>query len=176
MPKVKLPKASQARRFSSEFKGFQEENGQLFCTYCSTYVNSDRRSLVLQHINTTKHQRLSNRSSSQPLIKETVNKQQVFCNDIASMLVEADIPVSKLDHPAVRQFFAKYVQHNLPSESTIRKNYIPKLYDEKVQEMRQALVDKYIWIAVDETTDVCGRCVTNVFAGTLKLHLGNFTR
>lgn len=114
---------------------------------------------------TSKHQRLCDRPSSQPLIKETLNKQQVFCQDIASMLVEADIPVTKLDHPAVRQFFAKYVQHDLPSESTIRKNNIPKLYDEKVEEMRQALKDKYIWIAVDETTDACGRCVTNVFAG-----------
>ena len=92
--------------------------------------------------------------------------------DLAKMLVNADIPAAKLGHPCVRQFFSKYLKRELPTESTIRKNYmyIPKLCDQKIEEIRKELSNEYSWGAEDETTDACGRIVANVFAGKTDLN------
>ena len=165
MPKTQKPKSNLLRSLCNEFKCFKEDQGILFCVYCCVEVKFDRRSQVVQHLNTAKHNRLKASSLSQPIVRQALTKQQCFCKDLASMLVEADIPVKKLDRPEVRQFFSKYMQHDLPSESTIRKTFIPQLYEDKLESVRNTLKDEFIWVAVDETTDTCGRCVTNVFAG-----------
>ena len=55
-----------------------------------------------------------------------------------------------------------------PSESGIRKNYVPKVFDEKFEEVRRSLVLKKKWISVDETTDTAGRLVCNAIVGALE--------
>ena len=106
----------------------------------------------------------------QLFLSESIDRNDEFCMDLATMLVSADIPVWKLDQPQMREFFSKYLKPelSLPSESTIRKNYIPKLYEQRMDEIRNDLKDEYLWVSEDETTDACGRFVVNVLAGALK--------
>jgi hypothetical protein len=176
MPKLKGSKDVILKNFAKEFACFKEDGDVLLCTVCSTTVSADRRSSVMQHLQTAKHLRQSQKNvpsrttptSTQLFLSEAIGKNKEFCMDLAGMLVSADIPAAKLDNPSVREFFSKYCKHELPSESTIRKNYIPKLYEEQMEEMRRELKNEYLWVAVDETTDSCGRIVTNVFAGEMK--------
>ena len=151
MPKVKTSKTIVLRNYIDEFKCLKEDNGTLLCSTCSVTVSSERRSSVVQHMQTAMHIRRSKVPAGQEgsainqlFLSESIDRNQEFCMDLASMLVSADIPVSKLDQPPVREFFSKYLKPELPSESTIRKNYIPKLYEQKIDEIRNDLKDEYL--------------------------------
>lgn len=177
MPKVKLSKTAILRNYIKEFKCLKEENGTLLCSTCSVTVSFERRSSVVQHMQTAMHVRRSRvpagqegSANNQLFLSESIDRNDEFCMDLATMLVSADIPVWKLDQPPVREFFSKYLKSelSLPSESTIRKNYIPKLYEQKMDVIRNDLKHEYLWVSVDETTDACGRFVVNVLAGALK--------
>ena len=83
------------------------------------------------------------------------------------MFLSADIPPHKLDNPTVREFFKKYCKEDLPTETSVRKSYIPEVYEQKMTQLRAAFTDKYVWVSIDETTDAAGRYVVNVIAGPL---------
>lgn len=48
------------------------------------------------------------------------------------------------------------------NESTIRKNYMPKMYVDVVKQIQSKINKNYIWISANETSDLKGRCVLNV--------------
>lgn len=57
----------------------------------------------------------------------------------------------------------------IPSESTIRKNYLETCYTEVLERIREECKDVKIWVSIDETTDVMGRYVANVIIGTMEI-------
>ena len=57
---------------------------------------------------------------------------------------------------------------SVPSESTIRKVYLPSCYEDVMDEIRTNLKDFRIWVGVDETTDAAGRYVANVLFAKLE--------
>ena len=75
-------------------------------------------------------------------------------------------------------FFLKVWSQRLPDKSTLRRFVLPELYLDKLSEKKAEFKDKFLWVAIDETTDVCGRYVVNVVAGplddSLKVRKGNF--
>ena len=82
-------------------------------------------------------------------------------------MLGANIPLYKLNNPALRQFLEKYTKETVPDESTLRKNYVEKVYVEKLNKLRDQLKESKIWISTDETTDAFGRYVANVIVGDL---------
>ena len=56
---------------------------------------------------------------------------------------------------------------NIPEESTLRRLYVPKAYEQAVLELKQRFDGKFIWCAMDELTDVTGRAVFAVVAGIM---------
>ena len=56
---------------------------------------------------------------------------------------------------------------SVPDESTLRKNYVDKVFQKTKQAIRQIIGDNLIYFHVDETTDSCGRYVANLLIGTL---------
>ena len=46
---------------------------------------------------------------------------------------------------------------SVPDESTLRKNYVDKVFQKTKQAIRQIIGDNLIYFHVDETTDSCGR-------------------
>jgi len=57
-------------------------------------------------------------------------QNQKFSQDLCRLFVTAGFPWSKLNIPYVKVFFEKYTGKLVPDQSTIRKNYLPKLYVE----------------------------------------------
>mgnify|MGYP005986555921 CR=1 FL=1 len=51
---------------------------------------------------------------------------------------------------------------SVPDESTLRKNYMVKVFQKTKQAIRQIIGHKLIYFHVDETTDSCGRYVANL--------------
>jgi hypothetical protein len=61
----------------------------------------------------------------------------------------------------------KYTNSSVPTESTLRKNYLSSCYKDAVRRVRNIIGDNKIWVSIDESTDVDSRCVANVIVGTL---------
>ncbi|KAE9524587.1 hypothetical protein AGLY_014637, partial [Aphis glycines] len=64
----------------------------------------------------------------------------------------------------------KYLKHDIPDEFTLRKNYVPEIYNKTIQKIRDCINNNRIWINIDETTDVEGRYIANVIIGTLEIN------
>ena len=79
------------------------------------------------------------------------------------MLLATDIPLSKVNGPEFREFFGKFCKWHIPDESTLRKNFVPILFEEKLAEVRSKFEGKYLWVALDETAAVCGRYATTFY-------------
>jgi hypothetical protein len=76
-------------------------------------------------------------------------------------MVAADIPWYKPQVPKFHSFFEKYCKRQVPDESILRKNYLHVCYQETIVNIWKDIGDSYIWVAVDKTTDVLGRFITN---------------
>jgi hypothetical protein len=62
----------------------------------------------------------------------------------------------------------KYITHPIPTESMLRKNYLVSCYEDTINKIRNSVRKNKIWVSIDETSNVDGRFVANVFVGTLK--------
>lgn len=82
-------------------------------------------------------------------------------------MIAANIPFRTIENEAFRKFLEKYCNRSVPSESTIRKNYVQQSYDDAMSKIREDIGESYVWISVDETTDVRGRYVANLIVGKL---------
>lgn len=155
---------------------FKTDGSVLFCNFCEKSINADSRSQVSQHIATSKHTKcasLKKLPTQQLLKRENVTNSQgpaysPFFKDICHAFVAADIPLNKLQNPVLKQTLEKYSKLSIPDESTVRKNYLPKVYQETMSKIRQQIGDSCIWVTMDETTDSAGRYVANIIVGALK--------
>lgn len=89
---------------------------------------------------------------------------------MCSALLRANIPLKKINNKAFHDFLSKYIKHDIPDESTLRKNDVPEIYNKTIQEIRDYVNNNRIWISIDETTDVEGRYIANVIIGTLEIN------
>jgi len=62
------------------------------------------------------------------------------------------------------------VDKDIPFVSTLRKTYVEDCYQETMDEIRNEVKNKKIWVSIDETTDSEGRYVANVIIGTLPVN------
>lgn len=132
-----------------------------------------------QHIKTGNHiAALNNKGPQQRLLTQAstsastsvVKQKNEFCMDLCEAFLASNIPLYKLSNPTFRHFLQKYcLNQNVPDESTLRKNYIPTIYQHVLDEIRNDLHDCMIWISADETTDSCGRYIANLIIGKLEL-------
>jgi len=91
----------------------------------------------------------------------------VFSNDLCEAFLKSNIPLEKLEKSYLRSFFEKYVNKDRPSVSTLRKTYVNYCYEDTMNEKRNEILNKKIWVSIDETTDLEGRYVANVVIGIL---------
>lgn len=106
----------------------------------------------------------------QPFIASGIlssESRNAFQEDLTRALLKADIPFHKLKNEHLRKFLNKYMDRDIPDESTLRKKYVPTIYDETISQIRADIGDSPIWISVDETTDACGRFMVHVIVGKL---------
>lgn len=60
-----------------------------------------------------------------------------------------------------------YLKKSIPCQSTLRKNYVDKIYDCESDKIKSFLKHIYLWVSMDETTDIGGRYVANFMVGVL---------
>ena len=122
-------------------KEFREEfftDGKvLHCSICNEVVKCEKKSQVTQHRLTKKHSPASGRHSTQQLVS-TFNtaskkpKSDDYSAKLCNALIAADIPFNKLKKPIFSSFLEEFTSFETPDESTLRKSYLPKLYDNTI--------------------------------------------
>jgi hypothetical protein len=96
------------------------------------------------------------------------SRSVTFATDLCKAYVSADIPLFKINNPKHRNFLPKYTQRDLPDESTFRKDYLHKCYEETLNKIRVLCGKENICVYIDEKIDASGRKVANVVIGVLK--------
>lgn len=171
MPKIKATLSSNLNKYVSEHPSvFQTDGVVLFCKICNKAVGCERKFQVDQHLKSTKHKELHGRRSekTQPLITTSVAAGlSKFSMDLCEAFISADIPLYKLNNPKLRDFLKTYTNEIIPHETSVRKAYIDEIYVRSLNKIKNALTDHFLWISIDETTDIQGRYVANVIVGIL---------
>jgi hypothetical protein len=66
----------------------------------------------------------------QQLITNQKSKLSEFNSDLCKTLLSANIPLYKLKNTHFKSFLEKYMQIDIPDESTLRKYYVNDCYNQ----------------------------------------------
>ncbi|KAL4143001.1 hypothetical protein QTP88_005383 [Uroleucon formosanum] len=175
MPKEKISLGQRLRSYVREFDAdtFSYDSSMLFCKYCEIKVNCEKRFNVTQHLKTEKHTKAIKRrqektEKTQQFLMNS-SKKSSFNKDLCHALLSANIPLNKLSNNTFRNFLETYTGKEIPTEATLRQGYVDDLYDETVEKIKSEILNKKVWVSIDETTDIEGRYIANVVVGTLEL-------
>jgi len=104
------------------------------------------------------------KQNNQVLLPNLTNKsdQSPFDLELCETLLAANIPLAKLNNTKFRIFLGKHIKFEIPDEWTLRMNYVEKCYLNIIQNIRNYVGDKKIWVNENETTDIEGRYVVNL--------------
>jgi len=90
-----------------------------------------------------------------------------FLIDMCYALVVTNIPFNKLHSTPFINFLRKYVNQNIPDESTLRKNYLKICFESTLTKIREKLTNNFIYIMVNEITDSRGLYICSLTVGIL---------
>lgn len=143
----------------------QFDGKELYCKPCNKAISWKVKSSVIRHISSENHKRSISGTNN-------TDKQRNFNLDLVEVMVGCNIPWAKLDNPLFRQFLQKCVNGqygtvSVPSESTLRKNYLSLACNNIPQTISSDLNGKYIWVMVHETISSSGWNLINVKVGEL---------
>lgn len=157
-------------------KIFRADRSILYCSFCDCVVSAKKLFQVKQHIDSMKHKAAEEREKNQNSVRQSLladfqpkpgPKLSEFNMDLCKTLLEANIPLFKLNHPSLVKFIEKHTSQSVPDESTLRRNYVPHLYEKMIEQLRSKADGKHIWVSLDETTGVEQRMVANFVFGIL---------
>lgn len=141
----------------------------LFCILCNCNINGGKTYNVKQHFQTMKHKAalMKNSGPKQLLLAECSRDLNSYNLDLCKMLLEANIPLFKINNSAVKTFLQKYTNSPVPSETTLRTKYMPSIYESVINTLQRKAANNNIWVSMDETTDSEHRLVANFVFGIL---------
>ena len=154
---------------------FLPDKNQIRCLPCGIILecNFRTKTLARQHVSGAKHKKNSAlffADSSKQTYLSSPSKPNVkseFFADLTEALVRSNIPLNKIESDSFRNFLEKYTKKSLPNESTLRRNYLPNLFEQEMKRTIQWTRNKPIFIIIDECTDPSGRFVLAILVGVL---------
>lgn len=87
----------------------------------------------------------------------------------------SNIPLSKSDHPILRQFLNTRVRNGgaIPGRSQLQTVYLPDVYKTERTKLKESLAKKKLAVIFDEMTDDDGRFVLNILFAPLEVNDSN---
>lgn len=177
MPKQRQEARQICQKYVNEFSILKYQDKKLFCTLCIKYVNHEKRSFVIQHINSKCHKNKAAEGRKQTSMTEMLridDEKSVFYERLTEAFLAADIPLHKLENSIFKEFLERYMNYDMPHPSTLRKSYIEKSYNKVMRRNLDKIGDKLFWFSVDETTDSAGRYAVALVIGLFDEEKSNF--
>lgn len=182
MPKDKENVFSRAKKLiaGNNYNYFEVQSKNdsvlIFCKLCSSKFKVDALHLKTQfqsHVESAKHKKSSEKNVLQPSISNAIasthtnsSKMNSYSVKLANAFIQAGIPLWKLRHPSIKQFFLEEHKEVLPSMRVFYEK-IQLIYDEALRKIKDHIGENAIYLIVDETTDVCKRYVLNILVGKI---------
>ena len=150
------------------------ETKLLFCKLCCFSAKANRKSVLDQHANCTRHKNNlklyeNGEKATQRLLTLTPtsnNHDTTFNQDLVKALVSANIPLYKLQNEEMKDFLEKYTKKTIPSSASLTTR-MEEESKAMLGKIKEKLVGKFLFISMDETTDSLGRPICVVLAGPL---------
>ena len=170
MPKEQKSSITKARRYTTEYptEFCLNPTNLLYCKICQQIVCHERLSTVQKHRDTSKHQKALSKSGSsqktQTFIQNSSStEREKFTEKLVGSFVAADIPLFKLNHPAMKSLFS-YMNHPLPSETTCRL-HVSALAENDLDRIKQLLNGVPFFLIIDES-EISGDKYLNTVVGS----------
>lgn len=93
-------------------------------------------------------------------------EKKSFIRKLVESFIAADIPFHKLLNPKFRLFIQSLAKHKIPHPSTLR-GLLSDIAGEKINDVRERIKGKDVYLMVDESPDVKSRNVVTVLVGVL---------
>ena len=135
MRKIKVFNAKKVPSIIKDFKEFTATaKDKLHCPLCCCIVKHEKQFFVEQHVVTLKHRKVTEKTNSAGTLDTqqtfiSAGKQQHFATKFAHAFVSCNIPLAKLNHPAIQELFRDFGQ-SVPSETWCHlkvKNYVKQM-------------------------------------------------
>ena len=170
MPKIKASNAKKVRSITKDFKEFTATaKDEPYCPLCCWIVKHEKRFFVEQHVATLKHRKVIEKTNSagtsdtqQTFI--SAGKQQDFAKKLVHAFLSFDIPLTKLNHPAIQKLFRDFGQ-SLPSETRCHLK-VKELCETNDRKLAKDLSEKPLFFVIDET-ELRGKNFLHILCGTL---------
>ena len=146
MPKQAKSSTAKVREICRQYPNESEATpaGDLRCKLCEVFVKCDKKFFVENHQKSKLHQGKSvTTSSSQGKQTYLQLDQAKFKKKVVSSFLAADIPLHKLNHPALKSLFAA-MGKSLPSETAARAS-VAQLASQKEENIRELFRDKKVF-------------------------------
>lgn len=176
MPKLVSKHLTDPNSIIQEFGGSKvwEYNCQkkaFFCKLCAISCDAGRKSLLRQHVESMKHKKnLHQQNPKQQTLKlvtvDVEDPNNKFAEDLCKAFISSNIPLTKSEHPAIMELFEKYAKVSMPSRRTLTR-IMERETQELLSKIKTKLVEKALFVAVDETTDCTGRAMCAILVGPL---------
>lgn len=167
MPAHQKSHAEKAKKhtqnYPSEFSISQQ--GDLWCKLCLTTVSSKRKSTVEKHRNSLGHQTKLARCEPQTPIVSFNLCENSFAYKVTMAFLNADIPLYKLRHEALRTLFEE-IGNPLPSEFACR-NIVKGIGESIEGRIIEVVRGENLFLVVDET-EIMGKKIAHVLIGTIE--------
>ena len=108
---------------------YTSSNDQIFCMACEAgipYQASNLKFRIEKHITSGKLKKEVSQRVRQSTLAFRAQENE-FDRELATALVMENIPLSKVEGKFLKPFIAKFTEKVLPSQSTLRKTYMPKI-------------------------------------------------
>ncbi|GBC10765.1 hypothetical protein RclHR1_09890005 [Rhizophagus clarus] len=177
-PTSTVTAASRVREFPEDFF---VDNGKLICCFCDHSINFQTKNTITAHIGSKTHLRNKKEKKEQqikkrqPTIQTILNASEIkktVINNLVDAFVTTDIPLEKIDK------LQNWLRENcneggfIPISVALHRDYLPKLFEDHVNQLKEYFCGKRVSIIVDETTDCRARSVINIlfsYNGVTKL-------
>ena len=107
MPKIKVFNVKKVRSIIKDFKEFTATaKDELYCPLCCCIVKHEKQFFVEQHVATLEQRNGVEKTYSAGTLDTqqtfiSADKQQDFATKLVHAFVSCDIPLAKLNHPAI---------------------------------------------------------------------------
>jgi len=153
---TKITPYTRMNEYQNTFNVIQQ---QLVCKSCNTVVDYVKKSIIDQHLNSLKHKILSCAKT----IDFTVNERNLqFTHDVIEMFSGCNIPLEKVGHTKMINFFRKWLKDvPWPSVSRVR-NEMPNVYKNEYDKFKMSIRDSKVAVIADESTTLKNKAVLTI--------------
>ncbi|XP_040577283.1 uncharacterized protein [Lepeophtheirus salmonis] len=149
-----------------EIWNYIEDEEKIVCRICSYTCPFSPPSRIKRHLLSPSHIKNVDIYKSHVINDSVECSNGNFYSDLTKMLVTCNIPHSTVEHPNFSKFVEKYVGKKVPSRKTMNKlvNVVSK---DVISKIKEEVVGKDLFIAVDETKEKQDRSISAVMIGPL---------